>query len=411
MTEPTVFRWHDAARLYAGERQIAQPGRAADTAAYTAAHTAAKLGFRAISATPTPHALRALGAQLGGGFCIFPGGAVPPPACAPQDFVTLTGGSSGAPKAVLRSQASWTRSFAVNAGMFGLGPGSRVAVLGRMDHSLALYGVMEGLHLGCEVYALDALPPGAQATACRDRQVQVLYATPTQLRLLASGARARALPALRLVLCGGGALDTPTRAALAKIAPQAELRVFYGAAETSFITLSDADTPEGSVGRAYPGVDLRIDSGEVWLRSPYLFERYVSGASTDTRWRDGWLSVGELGRIDGHGNLWLSGRKTRMVTIADQNVFPEEVERFIAQTLGRTNAVVACADAMRGHRLVALLEGPQDDNLAERVKGICREQFGALVAPRRVLFCDSLPRLASGKLNLAALVKLAEETT
>ncbi len=80
-------------------------------------------------------------------------------------FETLTSGSSGQPRRILRSMASWTASFAVNAGLFGIGPGVRVGVLGRLVHSLSLYAAIEGLHLGAEVHVLDALRPDRQRLA------------------------------------------------------------------------------------------------------------------------------------------------------------------------------------------------------------------------------------------------------
>ena len=69
-------------------------------------------------------------------------------------FETLTSGSSGSPRRILRSMESWTRSFAVNSGLFGIGPGCRVAVLGDLVHSLALYGALEAVHLGAGVQLL-----------------------------------------------------------------------------------------------------------------------------------------------------------------------------------------------------------------------------------------------------------------
>ena len=66
----------------------------------------------------------------------------------------------------------------------GIGPGARIAVLGRLIHSLSLYGAIEGLHLGAEVHLLDSLRPDRQRKALALRRITHLYATPAQLRLL-----------------------------------------------------------------------------------------------------------------------------------------------------------------------------------------------------------------------------------
>jgi long-chain acyl-CoA synthetase len=310
---------------------------------------------------------------------------------------TLTSGSTGAPRRILRSQASWTASFAVNAG-FGIGPGARVAVPGQLVQSLALYAALEGLHLGAEVHLLAGLRPDRQRKALIGRQISHLYATPAQLRLMLEGQGP--CPDLRLILVGGSKLDAGLRAALAALAPQAQVREFYGAAETSFITLTDADTPEGSVGRVYPGVQLRLDGGEVWVKSPYLFKGYASDPGS-ARWRDGWLSVGEMGRMDGP-HLILQGRAGRMVTVADQNVFPEEIEALMAALPGiRRVAVLPVPDARRGVALVAVAMGDPAQEAA--ILAATRRALGPLKAPKRIIWVQDWPLLPSGKTDLRAL--------
>jgi long-chain acyl-CoA synthetase len=314
-------------------------------------------------------------------------------------FETLTSGSMGKPRRIRRAQASWTASFAVNAS-FGIGPGARVAVLGRLLHSLSLYGAVEGLHLGAEVHLLDSLRPDRQRKALVERRISHLYATPAQLRLLLDGGDGDC-PELRLVLVGGAKLDAALRIGVAKMAPIAEIREFYGAAEASFITLADATTPEGSVGRSYPGVEISVDpKGEVWVRSPYLFLGYA-GDIGGARWRDGWLSVGEFGRLEGEF-LYLMGRAGRMVTVADQNVFPEEIEALIQSMPGISRvAVLPVQDAMRGAVLLAMVQG--DRTVEAGVLAALRAELGPLKAPRALIWQEDWPVLPSGKTDLKAL--------
>ncbi|MFN3282057.1 MAG: AMP-binding protein [Tabrizicola sp.] len=313
---------------------------------------------------------------------------------------TLTSGSRGQPRRIRRTQASWTASFAVSA-RFGIGPGARVAVPGRLVHSLSLYAAVEGLHLGAEVHLLADLRPDRQRQALADRRITHLYATPAQLRLILG---AGALPDLRLILVGGAKLDSALRAGLAALAPGAEVREFYGAAETSFVTLADAATPEASVGRPYPGVELQLDAdGTIWVQSPYLFLGYAgdcAGASA-ARWRDGWLSVGEVGRLEG-GFLTLRGRAGRMVTVADQNVFPEEIEGFLLGLPGIARAaVLPVQDAARGQRLVAVVQGDRAQEAA--ILAALRAELGPTRAPKALVWREDWPVLASGKTDLRRL--------
>ena len=341
-----------------------------------------------------PSAL-ALAGAFGGPFRIGGAGALQAGAGA---FETLTSGSSGQPRRIVRSCASWAASFAVNAGLFGIGPGVRVAVLGRLVHSLALYGAVEGLSLGAEVHLLDDLRPDRQRVALAARGIELLYATPAQLRLMVEAGGAT-LP-LGRVLVGGSKLDAGLRAALAEMAPGAVVHEFYGAAEASFITLSGPDCPEGSVGRPYPGVEIALEADEIWVRSPYLFQGYAGDDPGGARWRDGWLSVGEMGRMEG-GFLYLQGRAGRMVTVADQNVFPEEIEAFLMGLPGVARAaVLPRPDGLRGVHLVAVLMGAAD---TAAVLAAGRAAFGSLKAPRAVHWVEDWPMLPSGKTDFAAL--------
>lgn len=371
------FRWHPQARLFAAGRQV-QPATATQPV-----HA------------DSPDAL----AQVIG-LKSFRLGAPDQPAPDPADqpvFETLTSGSTGRPRRILRTQASWIASFAVNARL-GIAPGARVAVLGRLVHSLSLYGAVEGLHLGAEVHLLDTLRPDRQRKALSERKISHLYATPAQLRLLVEGQGA--CPDLAVILTGGSKLDPGLRAALGVMAPGAEVREFYGAAETSFITLADAATPDGSVGRPYPGVEIAIDQGEVWVKSPYLFMGYA-GDPGSARWRDGWLSVGELGQMVGD-TLVLHGRAGRMVTVADQNVFPEEIEALIEAMPGlRRAAVLPVADARRGMVLMACVQG--DAGVETALMARLRAQLGPLKAPKSLVWIEDWPTLPSGKTDLVAL--------
>jgi long-chain acyl-CoA synthetase len=321
----------------------------------------------------------------------------PPEALAVPVFETLTSGSTGQPRRILRTQGSWTASFAVNAS-FGIGPGADVAVLGDLVYSLSLYGAIEGLHLGARVHLLGGLRPDLQAKALAKRRISHLYASPAQLRLLLT--TQPFCPDLRQVMVGGSKLDPTLRAAVQTMAPATTVREFYGAAETSFVTLADSETPEGSVGRAYPGVELAVEAGEIWVRSPYLFLGYA-GDPGSARWRDGWLSVGEMGRLT-DGFLFLHGRASRMVTVADQNVFPEEIETMMLGLPGIARAaVVPVPDARRGHVLVALVQG--DPSLESTILTDLRRRLGPLKAPKALMWQQDWPVLASGKTDLGAL--------
>ena len=380
-----AFRWHSAARVFDGA------GRE---------HFPCGAGAGVIAERP---AGLALGQAIAAG-CFRIGGE----GAAPQaGFETLTSGSSGAARRVRRNHGSWIASFVVNAGFFGIGPSRRVAVLGRLSHSLSLYGALEAVHLGAELHLLDDLRPDRQRRVLAERRVEVLYATPAQMRLMVE-AGGVGLADLRQVLIGGSKLDAGLRAGLRAMAPRTVLREFYGAAEASFITIADSYTPDDSVGRAYPGVEIQVfagaaagEIGEIWVRSPYLFDGYAGNDPGSARWREGWLSVGELGALR-DGQLYLAGRAGRMVTVADQNVFPEEIEAFLQGLAGvKRVAVLPVQDVLRGYHLVAVMQGDARQEAA--ILAAARVRLGPLKAPKMLIWREDWPVLGSGKSDLVAL--------
>ncbi len=386
------FRLHPAARLFDAAGEVAlRPTSAA-------------------AVLPDRPGGAALMAAFGRGCGFRIGGAGEPAAAG---FETLTSGSSGQPRRIWRSVESWTAGFAVNAGLFGIGPGMRLAVLGRLSHSLSLYGALEGACLGAEVHLLDGMRPDRQRQVMAERAVALVYATPAQLRLLVEGGQP-GLTDLRLVLVGGSKLDGALRAALTAMAPQAVVREFYGAAEASFITLAGPETPADAVGAPYPGVRVSVrdgqghplpdgEIGEIWVQSPYLFQGYAGDDPGGAWWRDGWLTVGEIGWL-ADGQVYLAGRAGRMVTVADQNVFPEEIEALLAGLPGVARvAVVPVADGLRGQVLVAVCLG--DAAQEGVILRAARAELGPLKAPKALIWRQDWPELASGKTDLAAIAR------
>lgn len=326
---------------------------------------------------------------------------------APAPFLYCqSSGSGGRIKTIRRSPASWIASFEVNRDSFGLSAHDRYAVLGDLGHSLSLYATLEALHLGADLLILAGDGPANQMRQLAEARITVLYATPTQLRRLLLAADGD-LPAVTHVFCGGGKLDDACRDAMARLCPHAEIREFYGTSETSFITIADARTPAASVGRAYPGVRIRIDQrGMIFVAGPYLFDGYAE-PDLPTPLRDGdYIGTGDIGWLDAAGHLFLRGRESRMVTVADRNLFLEDVEAAMTAAGAGLCATVAIPDPQRGHAVIAVVEGPEDDALAARLRRACRTALGDHAAPRRVVFLPHLPQLASGKPDLAALVQM-----
>ncbi len=324
-------------------------------------------------------------------------------------FHCLSSGSSGTARRIQRSHQSWIRSFDVNAAMLQISASDSYAIVGSLSHSLPLYASLEACHLGADLHLLSNLRPDRQLTALHTLGTTVLYLTPAQARQLC-----RERPAghhrkyrVRHVLCGGGKLDEKTRCALHELFEGASIIEFYGASETSFMSMSTEQTPPGSVGCAYPGVSLKVlddegevttGVGEIWVCSQYLFTGYSQGGWRDTRQLQGYLSIGELGQMDEAGFLYLRGRKSRQANVADTSVFLEEIEAVLLEHSALDHCVVVARhDALRGEVLLAVVQGHPDELHRKELLSFARRRLGPVLAPRDILFVETMPYLAAGK--------------
>ena len=328
-------------------------------------------------------------------------------------FQCETGGTSGKPKRIRRTTESWLASIRVMFEKY-TNSAESYGILGNLGHSLAFYAAVEAQITGIRCVSVVGRSPKEQAQQFANTGVDVIYATPTQMRLLSKSHRV--LENVQVVFIGGGRLDPETRVQVQSLAPNAKILQFYGAAETSFITLAEPHHDAASVGIAFPGVEIdirNIDSdgiGDVWVKSPYVFLGYAQGHAPDTYWQDGWLTIGELGKIDGAGQLFLSGRKSRVFTVADKTIFPEDIEQYLnAQTEVIASAVFSVDDPLRGARIyVALCSDQTDCNPMHRIFSDLKER-GVMVDRGRVYGLDEWPMLMSGKPNYQTLRATASE--
>ena len=303
-------------------------------------------------------------------------GAVPDGAA----WAALTSGTSGAPRIVLRTAASWERSFAAVSELLTDRTATEQPIMlpAPPASSLTLFSLAHALAGGPQ----PVFRGGRGAT-----EATLFHGTPQALRTMLE---ARALPRLRTALVGGSHLDARLRAD----AESRGIRVisYYGAAELSFVALD-----EGRGLRAFPGVEVEVRDGELWVRSRYTALGYL-GRSGPLRKDGAWATVGDLATADG-GVLTLRGRGDQAILTASATVVPDEVEAGLRTLPGVADAVVfgIPTDGI-GALVAAMVEVDADvpTPTARRLRSMSATRFAPAHRPR-VWFAGRLPRTASGK--------------
>ncbi len=343
----------------------------------------------------------------------LPGATLPVP---DNVFQVCSGGSMGPVRRIRRTHSSWLASFEINRSLFSLGAKDSYAVLGELHHSLAFYAALEALHIGADLHLLARQKADRQLARLAANEVSVVYATPAQLRLLATVARRKSCMAssVRLVLIGGAPLDKRTALGVRKLFPGSMLRRFYGTSETSYIAIDDGSTLFGSTGLLYPGVDVVLrdesdaeesgDCGVIWARSPYLC--LGRGWPEFRRLHDesGFVSTGDIGRWRANGRLEVLGRNDRLFKVADVTVYPEQIENCICSLPGvESAAAFPIGDDMKGNVVGARVSIGNNGPTVDEILLHCRTRLGGLMAPKRIEVDTRTPQLtASGKVQFAA---------
>src|SRR3984893_6299782 len=358
-----------------------------------------------------------------------------------EAVVLFTSGSSGEPKGVVLSH----RNIVGNVSQFRelLEARKEDAILASLPffHSFGStvtlwYPMIEGVRI---VTYPNPLEVTKNAALIAKYKLTLLLATPTFLRGYLRKAEPDQLRSLRLVITGAEKLPLD----LAKhFQERFHQRVFegYGLTETSPVVSVNLPEPVpsipgeqvqpssrlGSVGKMAPGIAAEIrapeterklslhETGMLWLRGPNIFEGYLHDPKrTAEVLRDGWLKTGDIGRFDEDGFLYIEGRLSRFSKIGGEMVPHEAIEQKIIDLLDlsgkddRIIAIVGVTDEAKGEALIVL--AAVDVDLAQLRDKLRDAGVTNFWIPKRVQRVESIPVLASGKLDLKKCQELANE--
>ncbi len=290
-------------------------------------------------------------------------------------------------------------------------------------HGLVL-GVLGPLRLGCRLAHTVRPTPAAYAAA----RGTIYFGVPTVWsRICADTGAARELSAARLLVSGSAPLPLPVFERLTALTGQPPIER-YGMTETLITcsTRADGERRPGSVGRPLSGVrtrlaplgmqrdasgdgDRSIDEdglGELEVNGPMLFRGYLGRpeATAATFAADGWFRTGDIATIDEGGMHRIVGRASiDLIKSGGFRIGAGEVENALLAHPGvREAAVLGLPHDDLGQEVVAFVvaDGVTGDALAE----FATERLSWHKRPRRIVFVDSLPRNALGKVVKQSLI-------
>jgi acetyl-CoA synthetase len=212
--------------------------------------------------------------------------------------------------------------------------------------------------------------------------------------------------ALRTLASGGEMVGEDT-AAWCSDRLGARLNEFYGQTEANLLIGNCKAWPAkpGSMGRAYPGHDVRLVDGEVTVAvegDPVVFLGYWRNElATAEKVRGGRLHTGDLAEMDDEGYFRFVGRTDDLISSAGHRIGPGEIEECLVRHPAVTlAAVIGIPDELRGEAIKAfVVAASPSEALAAELKALVRERLAAYEVPREIEFVDEVPLTTSGKIR------------
>jgi len=168
----------------------------------------------------------------------------------------------------------------------------------------------------------------------------------------------------------------------------------------------------GSVGKALPGWEIKIvddngtelpanQPGEIIAKGPIMNGYYNNPQATAKVIKEGWLYTGDIGKVDEDGYLFLLARKKEMIIAKGQNIYPSDIEEVLcAHSKVTEAAVVGIPDELRGEVVRAIISLKQGEVATEEeIRRFCRQHMADYKLPKQIIFVDSLPKTAAGKIR------------
>ncbi|MDR7254549.1 long-chain acyl-CoA synthetase [Nocardioides sp. BE266] len=287
--------------------------------------------------------------------------------------IHCTSGTTGTPKGVwsgLLDQADATALVAEERDLWGFSASDVNLVLSPLHHSAPLRFAMGTLLAGGRITVPGRFDPTLVTATIEAERPTTMFCVPTHLQRLFAHWDEAGVPDLssfRLVAHAGAPCPPATKRRLVELFPRGSTWEFYGSTEGQFTACRSEEwlAHPGTVGRARPGRSLSVDEdGRIWCAVPHHARFTYLGAPEQTAaaWRETpagpAFTVGDVGRLDEDGYLYLDGRRTDLIISGGVNVYPLEVENALRSAPGVDDvAVFGMPDDEWGQRVCAAVVG------------------------------------------------------
>ncbi|WP_366922233.1 long-chain fatty acid--CoA ligase [Metallumcola ferriviriculae] len=329
-----------------------------------------------------------------------------------------TSGTTGIPKGAMLSHTNLYSNAVEFARILEFSADERSLVLAPIYHSAAQTCVMNATLVSGGTLVLKDRWISAEDTlqAFQDKKITFFFGPPTMYAFILNHPE---LPkydvsALRVAFTGAASLPEGVFNRFKEVFGF-EIVEGYGLSEASPVVATNpfrGAKKLGSVGQAFPGVDIKIvDSddnevptgtvGEITCHGPNVMQGYYQKPDeTKQSLKDGWLHTGDMGYVDEDGYYYIVDRKKDMIIRGGLNIYPREVEEVLyshPKVLEAAVIGVPHSDMGEVPKAVIVLKDSIKSS-ADDIRGYCREQLSSYKVPQFFEFVTELPKTSTGKI-------------
>lgn len=384
-------------------------------------------------------------------------------------FIIYTSGTTGSPKGVEITYKNSMAQVKAISQCFNLSVNDRLLSILPMNHLFELsVGFLTFLSMGTAIYYSKSLKPKDLFPILLEKEITFMVVVPAFLKLLKTNIEteinklgffqkaifnclfriAKFIPSVKMrkylfpsihrkfggkfkgCISGGAPLDLE----IAKFLETIGIKIYegYGLSEASPVVSMSTDKASklGSVGRALPNVEVKIDeeTGELLVRGDNVMKGYYNQPELTAQIidEDGWLHSGDIAKIDKDGFIFITGRIKNMIVLnGGKKVFPEEVEAVLEQSPMFQEVCVVGTKRVGGQKdgtedvsavivpKQELIDSiPDDAELLKKVKAEVKELGNKLSVFKRptniIISRELLPRTATSKIKRKEVKQLAE---
>ena len=334
--------------------------------------------------------------------------------------IQFTSGTTGSPKGATLSHKNIINNAVFCAKSMNLRAGDRLCIPVPLYHC---FGMVMGVLACCSVGATMVFPsegfdPEKTVAVIREENCTAVHGVPTMFSAMLETRefKEKSVKTLRTGIMAGSQCPEPLMRRVLKDLGCSEITIAYGMTETSPVSfqshVSDSvDVRVSTVGRIQPHCQVKIvdehgatvpvgETGELWVKGYLVMKGYWNDPEANKNSiYDNWMKSGDLASIDIDGFCRIVGRKKDMIIRGGENIYPAEVEEFLANQQGVVEAhVFGLPDRKFGEVLIAwVIKEPNSKLSSQELKQLCSKNLAYYKTPSEIRFVKEVPLTVTGK--------------